>query len=105
MDNTDETISVPYIVFESCQTRAERQQKRLVIALIISIALLFLSNAIWLYAWSQYDYESYELETSDGGNANFIGNDGDIINGERESKKTDEERWEIKGENDETEAG
>lgn len=66
--------------------RNERAVKRLVIALIVAIALIFASNAIWLYAWMQYDYSS-DMTTSeinvDGkdGIANYIGNDGDINNG------------------------
>lgn len=75
--------SVPYIVYESMQSTSERHIKRLVIALIICFVLMFGSNAVWLYAWMQYDYgyESVEIETEDG-NANYIGNDGDITNGE-----------------------
>jgi hypothetical protein len=67
--------------------RNERAVKRLVIALIVAIALIFASNAVWLYAWMQYDYSS-DMTTSekinvDGkdGIANYIGNDGDIVNG------------------------
>jgi hypothetical protein len=35
-------------------------------------------------AWNSYDYTSEEviIDSQDGGNANYIGNDGDIINGE-----------------------
>ena len=40
------TEPVPYIVHESAQARNERTVKRLVIALIIAIALIFASNAI-----------------------------------------------------------
>jgi flagellar biogenesis protein FliO len=80
------TEPVPYIVHESAQARNERTVKRLVVALIVSIALIFASNAIWLYAWMQYDYSSEQTEsvTVDGkdGVANYIGNDGDIVNGE-----------------------
>lgn len=77
--------SVPFVVHESAMARNERTVKRLVIALIIAIALIFASNAIWLYAWMQYDYTS-DMTTSeinvDGkdGIANYIGNDGDINN-------------------------
>lgn len=39
---------VPYIVFEGEQARHERTVKRLVLALLVSIALLFLSNVAWL---------------------------------------------------------
>lgn len=78
--------NIPYIVFESTTARMERSMKRLTIALIISIVAIFASNALWLYAWCQYDYSSSETSTveiqADGNsNANFIGNDGDINSG------------------------
>lgn len=88
--------SVPYIVHESSMARMERQVKRGWIALIVAVVLLFASNAAWLYAWMQYDYTSEEVivdvNSDDGGNANYIGNDGDIVNGEsdRTEKETDE---------------
>lgn len=41
---------VPYIVFEASQARQERHIKRLIVALIMSIILMFANNAIWLYA-------------------------------------------------------
>jgi hypothetical protein len=76
--------SVPYIVHESSMARMERQIKRGWIALIVAVALLFASNGLWLLAWNSYDYTSEEviIDSQDGGNANYIGNDGDIINGE-----------------------
>ena len=73
--------SVPYIVHESSMARMERQIKRLWIALIVAVALLFSSGAIFTYAWSQYDYESYEITSDDDSNANYIGQDGNIYNG------------------------
>lgn len=64
----------------------ERTIKRLFILLIIAIIAIFASNACWLYAWCQYDYESSEIvveqDAQDGGDTNYIGNDGDIVNGE-----------------------
>lgn len=69
---------------------AERMVKRLWIALIITVVLMFASNAAWLYAWMQYDYMSYEAVTSDGGDANIIGNDGDIYNGYSENAEAHE---------------
>ena len=88
--------NVPYIVHESSMARMERQVKRGWIALIVAVCLLFASNAAWLYAWMQYDYTSEEVivdvNSDDGGNANYIGNDGDIVNGEsyRTEEETDE---------------
>lgn len=35
-----EQITIPYIVFESTMARAERQQKRLVIALIVAVVIV-----------------------------------------------------------------
>ncbi len=84
--------SVPYIVHESSMARMERQIKRGWIALIVAVCLLFASNAAWLYAWCQYDYSSEEIVTVDGkdGVANYIGNDGDIVNGENYGSETEE---------------
>lgn len=72
--------------------------RRTFIALIVSIILLFLSNAIWLYAWMQYDYvvETESTQTditvdAKDGTANYIGNDGDIINGEDNRQKEDDQ--------------
>ena len=71
----------------------ERTVKRQWIALIIALCMLFASNAAWLYAWMQYDYTSKEVivdvNSDDGGNANYIGNDGDIVNGESNRAETD----------------
>lgn len=52
----DKNFSVPYVVYESAQARSERRDKRFIVALVIVIVLLFGSNALWLYAWMQYDY-------------------------------------------------
>lgn len=81
--NTPE--NVPYIVHEAAMARNERNVKRMVVALVAAIVLLFASNALWLWEWMQYDYSGEEIiveqDTTDGGNANYIGNDGDIVNG------------------------
>lgn len=73
-----ENTSVPYIVYESALARSERHLKRLVIALVIAIVLIFASNAAWLWAWMQYDYtgETTTTETTyqqDGQGLNIIG--------------------------------
>ena len=88
-------VTVPYVVHESTVARQERNVKRLWIALIVAVALIFASNAIWLYAWMQYDYSSEEIvveqDAQDGGNNNYIGNDGDINNGVSENNNPQEE--------------
>lgn len=77
---------VPYIVHEEAEARAERHIKRMVIALVITVFLMFATNGLWLWAWMQYDCttetEEYTVDLDAGyGNANYIGQDGDIYNG------------------------
>lgn len=84
--------NVPYIVHESSMARMERQIKRLWIAVIVAVCLLFASSAIFAYAWLQYDYESYEITSDGDSNANYIGQDGNIYNGSiGESEETNQE--------------
>ena len=75
---------VPYIVHESAQARNERTVRRLVIALIVLALLWFATIGIGVYARMQYDYTNEEsvvdVDANDGV-ANYIGNDGDIVNG------------------------
>ena len=63
----------------------------LIAIVIVCICLIFASNAAWLYAWCQYDYSGEEIVTVDGkdGVANYIGNDGDIVNGENHGSETE----------------
>ena len=81
----NENRDVPYIVYEGSMARAERHIKRLVISLIVAVVMICVSNLAWLYLWNSYEYvgDSQAVTVdSDGGNANYIGNDGDISNGE-----------------------
>ena len=72
--------SVPYIVHELSMARIERQVKRLWIALIVCIAMLFACNAWWLIYESQFATISYEQDGEGINNVN-IGEQGDLING------------------------
>lgn len=100
----ENNMTVPYIMCESIQARNERTIKRLIIALVIAIVATFASNAIWLYAWMQYDYtmevQQVDLDSGDGGVNNFVGRDmsGDINNGKNEgndeTSNTEEEDFE-----------
>ena len=86
-----EELSIPYFVHEGDMARIERIIKRLVVALIAAVALIFASNAAWLIAWTQYDYSGSDSTTTtqtrmidvdaEDGTANYIGNDGSITNG------------------------
>ena len=88
----ERNLDVPYIVYEGEQARHERSVKRLIIALIISIIVIFLSNMAWLYAWNQFECiatdEDVTVDAKDG-TANYIGNDGSIINNGEDSSKAE----------------
>ena len=48
MENRNE---VPFIVYESAEARHERKEKRLLIAVVISAALIVATNGLWLLVW------------------------------------------------------
>lgn len=83
----EKQITVPYIVYEGEMARAERRQKHNFILILVLVAALIFSNAGWLYAWMQYDYVNSSITVDGGarGIANYIGDDGDINNGENSS--------------------
>lgn len=71
--------SIPRYFYEGTCARFERSYKRIFIALIVAVALLFASNVIWLWAWTQYDYSSeITTYTQDGQGVNIIGDDNDV---------------------------
>ena len=79
--------SVPYIVHESSMARMERQIKRLWITILVLIFMLVGTNGAWL--WWNYQWETVEkweiTQENDGGYNNYIGNDGDIVNGKADN--------------------
>lgn len=85
--NTDKApASVPYVVHESAMARAERQTKSLVWVIVLLIVLLVGSNVGWLVYESQFEVVEETVTTieqdNENGYNNYIGNDGDILNGE-----------------------
>lgn len=70
---------VPFIVYEGTQARNERTLKRLIIALVITVVLLFSSNMAWLYYENLFDSYSYDQD-GDGINSINTGNQGDLDN-------------------------
>jgi len=78
----NDNASVPFFVHEANMTRMDRHNKRLCVALIVLIIALFASNALWLWAWSSYDYtsEGY-VYTQDGQGVNVIGDSNEVAYG------------------------
>lgn len=78
---------VPYIAHESAVARLERVIKRLWVLSLVLIILLAASNAAWIWWESQYQTIETTItqENADGYN-NYIGNDGDIVNGNADNQ-------------------
>ena len=76
--------TVPYIVHEGMMARAERTAKRLWITILLLIVLLVGTNGAWIWYQSQFENIAISQENEDGYN-NFVGNDGDIFNGETDN--------------------
>lgn len=87
-ENTN--LTVPYVVHEAAVARQERQIKRMWIALIVSVAMLFASNIGWLIFESQFETISYEQDGEGIKNVN-LGEQGDLINGAESENQTEEE--------------
>ena len=81
-----ETAPVPYTVHEGDMARAERSNKRLWIIVILLILVLIATNAAWIYYENQFEDVTTTVEQeSETGYNNYIGNDGDILNGQASS--------------------
>ena len=87
--DTKAPASVPYVVHESDMARAERHTKALIWVIVLLIVLLVGSNGAWL--WYENQFEVVEETTTtieqdnENGYNNYIGNDGDILNGKAEN--------------------
>lgn len=84
----EKMMTVPYIAHQSAAARQERQIRRMWIALIVSVCMLFASNMGWLLYESQFDTYSYDY-TQDGNGNNIIGNDNEVDYNGAEIEDTD----------------
>ena len=81
MDN--EIMVIPTVVMESVVNRFERVIKYVIIGWVISTLIVSCAfGFIWYTSGSEYieTYEETHEITSDNGNANYIGNSGEINN-------------------------
>lgn len=73
------------------EQRHLRREKRFVAIIVLLIILLVGSNIGWMIYESQFEdvvtTEEIVVDADDNGNANYIGQDGNIYNGEDNSKE------------------
>ena len=84
-------VSVPYVVHESAMARSERHNKRLWIVILVLIGALIGTNLAWIIYENSFEgvitTEEIIVDAEDNGNDNYIGQDGNIYNGEDYSKE------------------
>lgn len=84
--NDDDNRVVSQYFHEGTVAVMERTIRRLWITTILLIVLLVVTNGLWLWYNSQFEYfETTVTQENESGYNNYIGNDGDIINGETDS--------------------
>lgn len=83
----EQPASIPFYVHEGEINRLERINKRFFILLLIVFFALVGTNAYWIWYECQFEDVVVTQENADGYN-NYIGNDGDIINGTTDSSYT-----------------
>lgn len=92
----EENANVPYIAHEAEVARLERTISRLARIIIICVALIFASNALWLYFWNQYEYVGEETSvTQDGLGVNIIGAYNEVNDGSESDGQTESETEEV----------
>lgn len=90
---------VSYALYRDLMVRYENTVKRFIVAIVILViafmALFALREAKWIDFINGYDFssESYVIDSSDEGNANYLetGNDGVINNGENSSDEKNDD--------------
>ena len=85
----ENSLKIPFAVYESAMARAERHIKALIWVIVLLIVLLVGTNAGWLIYNSQFEVVEETTATITQDNAdgynNYIGNDGDIVNGKTDN--------------------
>lgn len=81
---------VSLATFESAMMHLQQTNKRLAVITIISLVLMCMVFGMFIYFLHGFNITAEDVSLkSDKGNANYIGNDGDIVNVGSESEETD----------------
>lgn len=73
---------VPYDVFSEAVGKYDGVVRRLVIVVCVVVALLFITNSLWLYAWASGELGRSSVSVvNDGGSTSVVGGDGGIGDG------------------------
>lgn len=76
---------VDFYLYDEAMARAERHVNRWMIAFFVTFVVLVISNICWILYESQFVDEVTVTQDVTDGNNNYVGNNGDIINGSSEA--------------------
>ena len=89
-----EMLTIPYAAYQSTAARQERQIRRMWIIVLVLIGALIATNLAWIVYENSFEEvittEEIIVDADDNGNANYIGQDGNIYNGEDYSKENNQ---------------
>lgn len=98
-NNSEKVSELLLDATDKSQRRYESIIKKLIIALCIAIGCLVIEHGFTLLYLYQYDFSgevttttTVEQDAWDGGNANYIGGNGDITNGKAESNEKGDDK-------------
>ena len=83
-------LNVPYVVYESSMSRAERTIRRLFVVLLVTIICLVGTNVAWVIYESQFETVSYDQDGEGINNVNF-GDQGFLRNGSSSTDQAEED--------------
>ena len=90
-------VQVPYYVYDCIAEKEKENRKPLLKIIVALIIALFLTNAIWLYAWclpveetTSTTTTTVDQDTGGDGTNNYIGEEGDVYNGTTASDKNED---------------
>ena len=86
----EQTATIPFYVHEGEINRLERINKRFFVLLLVVFLALVGTNAYWIWYECQFEDVVVTQENADGYN-NYIGNDGDIHNGQTDNQNPPQE--------------
>ena len=77
-----EDNNISLAVLESCVMHLQQTNKRLAKITIVALVLMAIMFGFFVYLFTSFEITTEDvLVDSDYGNANYIGNDGEIVNG------------------------
>lgn len=88
----DDSNNISLVMLESAMMHLQQTNKRLARITICALVLMALMFGFFVYLFTTFEITTEDVVVdSDYGNANYIRNDGDIVNGSGESEEDNDQ--------------